>query len=83
MVAARTCRRRRSKRHQASDISAAQQGSVSANVNAIAPTPKPAPPKRTAHYLWAVLVVCIYEVFPLLCPICGGQIEQVMQAHTR
>ena len=63
--------------------SAAQKGSVSANVNAIAPTPKPAPPKRTAHYLWAVLIVRIYEVFPLLCPICGGQIGQVMQAHTR
>ena len=59
--------------------SAAQQGSV----NAIAPAPKPAPPKRTAHYLWAVLIVRIYEVFPLLCPICGGQIEQVMQAHKR
>jgi hypothetical protein len=33
MALVRTCRRRRSKRHQASDISAAQQGSVSANVN--------------------------------------------------
>ena len=75
MALARTCRRRRSKRHQASDISAAQQGSVSANVNAIAPTPKPAPPKRAAYYLWAALIARIYEVFPLLCPLCGGQMR--------
>jgi hypothetical protein len=39
-------------------------------------TPKPAPPKRSqAHYLWAVLIARIYEVFPLLCPICGGQMR--------
>ena len=75
MAVARTFRLRRSKQHQASDISAAQQGSVSANVNAIAPTPKPAPPKRPAQYLWAVLIVRIYRVFPLLCPICGGQMR--------
>ena len=43
--------------------------------NAIAPTPEPAPPKRAAHYLWAVLAARIYEVFPLLCPICGGQMR--------
>ena len=24
------------------------------------------PPKRPAHYLLAVLIACIYEVFPLL-----------------
>jgi hypothetical protein len=23
-------------------------------------------------YLWAVLIARIYEVFPLVCPICGG-----------
>jgi hypothetical protein len=43
--------------------------------NSIAPTPEPAPPKRAAHYLWAVLIARIYEVFPLLCPICGGQMR--------
>jgi hypothetical protein len=32
-------------------------------------------PKRPAHYLWAVLIARIYEVFPLLCPICGGQMR--------
>jgi hypothetical protein len=37
------------------------------------PTPaQPVPPKRPAHYLWAVLIARIYEVFPLVCPICGG-----------
>ena len=40
-----------------------------------APTPEPAPPKRAAHYLWAVLIARIYEVFPLLCPLCGGQMR--------
>ncbi len=33
------------------------------------------PPKRPAHYLWAVLIARIYEVFPLLCPLCGGQMH--------
>ena len=31
--------------------------------------------KRAAHYLWAVLIARIYEVFPLLCPLCGGQMR--------
>jgi hypothetical protein len=31
---------------------------------------QPVQPKRPAHYLWAVLIARIYEVFPLLCPIC-------------
>ena len=42
---------------------------------AIPPTPEPAAPKRPAHYLWAVLIARIYEVFPLLCRICGGQMR--------
>jgi hypothetical protein len=34
------------------------------------------PPKRSpAHYLWAVLNARIYEVFPLLCPLPGGQMR--------
>jgi hypothetical protein len=34
------------------------------------------PPKRSpAYYLWAVLIARIYEVFPLLCPLCGGQMR--------
>jgi len=46
--------------------------------HAISPTPEPAPPKRApAHYLWAVLIARIYEVFPLLCPKCGGQMRLI------
>ena len=46
--------------------------------HAISPTPEPAPPKRSkAHYLWAVLIARIYEVFPLLCPLCGGQMRLI------
>lgn len=39
-----------------------------------APT-QPDLPKRPAHYLWAVLIARIYEVFPLVCSICGGQMR--------
>ncbi len=36
------------------------------------------PPKRTpAHCLWAELIARIYEAFPLLCPLCGGQIRLI------
>ncbi|MBK6649140.1 MAG: hypothetical protein IPG42_05150 [Betaproteobacteria bacterium] len=34
-------------------------------------------PKRAAHYLWAVLIALIYEVFPLVCPVCGGQMRVI------
>ena len=37
----------------------------------------PVLPKRPAHYLWAVLIARIYEVFPLLCPNCGGQMRLI------
>jgi hypothetical protein len=40
--------------------------------------PAPVQPKRApAHYLWAVLIARIYEVFPLVCPICGGEGSQI------
>ena len=46
--------------------------------HAISPTPEPVPPKRSpAHYLWAVLIARIYEVFSLLCPMCGGQMRLI------
>ena len=45
---------------------------------AIQPTPEPATAKRPkVHYLWAVLIARIYEVFPLLCPMCGGQMRLI------
>ena len=34
--------------------------------------PKPRPPSQ---YLWAALIARIYEVFPLICTMCGGQIR--------
>lgn len=44
-----------------------------------APTPAvpvPDKPKRPkSSYLWAVLIARIYEVFPLICPLCGGQMR--------
>jgi hypothetical protein len=46
--------------------------------HSIPSTPEPAPPKRSkAHYLWAVLIARIFEVFPLLCPMCGGQMRLI------
>lgn len=52
--------------------------------SAVASTPAGAaqPPvepanRSPAHYLWAVLIARIYEVFPLLCPLCGGQIRLI------
>lgn len=42
------------------------------------PQPESAPPKGSpAHYLWAVLIARTYEVFPLLCPMCGGQMRLI------
>jgi hypothetical protein len=38
------------------------------------PPPKPKP-RPSAHYLWAALIARIYEVFPLICPNCGGQMR--------
>ncbi|MEX1166953.1 MAG: hypothetical protein WEK74_08825 [Hydrogenophaga sp.] len=36
---------------------------------------QPALRKRPAHILWAVLITCIYEVSPPLCPICCVQMR--------
>ena len=35
-------------------------------------TTKPRPP---SHYLWAALIARIYEVFGLICPMCGGKMR--------
>ena len=52
-------------------------GNVGAGVAAsLVQAPAPEPPKRfPAHYLWAVLSARIYEVFPLVCPVCGGNMR--------
>jgi hypothetical protein len=31
--------------------------------------------RRIARYAWAVLLARIYEVFPLVCPRCGGEMR--------
>jgi hypothetical protein len=38
------------------------------------PDPEPARRSSPARIRWAVLLARIYEVLPLLCPACGGQI---------
>ena len=51
---------------------------VASQGSAVQTQHEPAPPKRSpAHYLWAVLIARIYEVFPLLCPMCGGQMRLI------
>ena len=32
-------------------------------------------PRRPSVYLWAMLLARIYEVFPLVCSRCGGEVE--------
>ena len=44
----------------------------------IVQAPAPEPSRRfPAHYLWAVLIARIYEVFPLVCPLCGGNMRLI------
>ena len=33
------------------------------------------PVSQAARYVWAMLIARIYEVFPLLCPKCGGTMK--------
>ena len=33
------------------------------------------PHRRAARYVWALLLARIYEVLPLVCPKCGGQMR--------
>ena len=39
-----------------------------------APAPH-APVRSPAHYLWAVLLARIYELLPLRCSLCGGEMR--------
>jgi hypothetical protein len=32
-------------------------------------------PRSPARYLWAILLARLYEIFPLICPLCGGQMR--------
>ncbi len=56
----------------------AAQSAATAGAPGAAQPPAPEPAKRfPAHYLWAVLIARIYEVFPLVCPICAGQMRLI------
>lgn len=55
-----------------------------AAVTALAAAPKPPPAEaveeetqvsQAARYVWAMLIARIYEVFPLICPKCGGTMK--------
>ncbi len=51
-------------------------GSGCVGTGVVAPEPEDKPKQRSpAHYLWAALIARIYEVFPLICPHCGGQMH--------
>ena len=39
------------------------------------PSPSEEKPRRPAIYLWAMLLARIYELFPLVCPRCGGEVQ--------
>jgi len=44
----------------------------------VQPVVPPETAKRSsARYLWAMLIARIYEVFPLVCPICAGQVRLI------
>ena len=56
----------------------AVQSAATAGAPGAAQPPAPEPAKRfPAHHLWAVLIARIYEVFPLVCPICAGQMRLI------
>lgn len=50
-----------------------------ANAGQTQPEPAELPLKRSPvqHYLWAVLIARIKEVFPMQCPMCGGQMRPI------
>ncbi len=39
------------------------------------PTSSPPPNRGTARYAWARLLARIYEIFPLVCPLCGAEMR--------
>ena len=55
-------------------LGVAPQGNANAGQTLPELTPKRSP---VHHYLWAVLIARIYEVFPLLCQMCGGQMRLI------
>ena len=55
-----------------------EQGAAAGTAAGAVQPPAIEPARRSpAHYLWAVLIARIYEVFPLVCPICAGQMRLI------
>jgi hypothetical protein len=55
----------------------AATGGAPTMAGATQPT-EPEPAKRSpAHCPWAALIARIYEVFPLVCPLCAGQMRLI------
>jgi hypothetical protein len=55
------------------EVPAAEQGAAVPNTPAeVADEP---PHRRAARYVWALLLARIYEVLPLVCPKCGGEMR--------
>lgn len=64
------------KQSAAGEVAAGVATGTAAPLSTASEQPEPVPLKRSpAHYLWAALIARIHEVFPLLCPICGGQMR--------
>jgi hypothetical protein len=64
----------------ASQQAAAEQVAPSSPISEIpgatsSPSPPEEKPRRPSVYLWAMLLARIYEVFPLVCHRCGGEVE--------
>ncbi len=68
-------------KHGAAHLPARDGAAGAATLASAAISPEYEPPqlrsfrRSPAHYLWAGLIARIYEVFPLPCPICGGQMR--------
>jgi len=63
---------------QAHDPTSPEPGAATGavGIGGAAKQPVTQPPMHSpAHYLWAALIARIYEVFPLICPICAGQMR--------
>lgn len=48
-----------------------------ADVAAVLPPPDDEPFRRRARLTWAALIKRVYEIDPLLCPFCGGEMKIV------
>ena len=53
-----------------------EEPAAEGDVASPSPSPEPAPaPASPARIRWAVLLARIYDVLPLLCPACGGEMR--------